>query len=315
MKQSKGVNGNTRQIMDQNLQGNTYVITGATSGIGFATTEILATQGANVIGIGRSSESCQMADGKMKALHPPGKIGWCATDLSTLANVHLLPGEIQNHLQAWNVPGLEGLLNNAASVPFHQTFTEEGFDTQWAVNHMAPFILSIKLLPFLQKGKSARIVTVSSRSHYRGRIHWKDIQLFRHYFILQAYEQSKLCNVLFTAELDRRLSGTGMRAFAADPGLVKTNIGMKSKSLLAKWAWSIHSRRGIPAQESAEGIVFLLSEPSIQEASEIYWKHGKPKSPSPVVKDGNSAQRLWDISVGMSGMTENEIDNLITGRK
>jgi retinol dehydrogenase 12 len=296
--------------MDQTLQGKTYVITGATSGIGFATTGILASQGANVIGIGRSFESCQIADGKLKALHPLRKIAWCAIDLSTLANVHLLPGEIQNHLQGWNVSGLEGLLNNAATVPFHQTFTEEGLDSQWAVNHMAPFILSLKLLPFLQKGKSARIVTVSSRSHYRGRIHWEDIQLLRHYFILKAYEQTKLCNVLFTAELDRRLSGSGMRAFAADPGLVKTNIGRKSKSFLAKWAWSIHSRRGIPAYESAAGIVYLLTDPSIQEAHDIYWKHGKPKPPNPIALDVDSARRLWDISVEFSGMPASEVNQL-----
>jgi retinol dehydrogenase-12 len=222
----------------------------------------------------------------------------------------LLPGEIQNHLQTWKVPGLEGLLNNAATVPFHQTFTEEGLDTQWAVNHMAPFILTIKLLPFLQKGKSARIVTVSSRSHYRGRIHWEDIQLLRHYFILQAYEQSKLCNVLFTTELDRRLSGTGMRAFAADPGLVKTDIGRKSKSLFAKWAWSIHSRRGISAQESAAGIVYLLTESSIQEARDMYWRHGKPTPPNPIALDNTSARRLWDISVEFSGMAESEVNQI-----
>ncbi len=297
--------------MDQKLEGNTYVITGATSGIGFAAAEILLSQSAYVIGIGRSPESCQKADERIKSLPPQGKIAWCAADLSNLANVQILAEEVQNQLQAWGVPGLEGLLNNAATVPIHQTFTEEGLDSQWAVNHMAPFVLSLKLLPSLKQGKSARIVTVSSRSHYRGRMHWQDIQLLRHYFILRAYEQTKLCNVLFTAELDRRLSGSGMRAFAADPGLVKTDIGRKSKSNFAGWVWSIHSRRGITALESAAGIVFLLTEPSIQEADDIYWKQGKPKQPNPIALDIDSARRLWDISVEYSGMSESEVNQII----
>ncbi len=81
--------------------------------------------------------------------------------------------------------GLDGLVNNAGTVPFHQTLTDEGLDMQWAVNHMAPFILSLKLLPVLRRRQAARIVTVSSNSHYRGRMHWDDIQLLRHYWILE----------------------------------------------------------------------------------------------------------------------------------
>ena len=140
-------------------------------------------------------------------------------------------------------------------------------------------------------------------------MHWDDIQLLRHYAPLRAYEYTKLCNVLFTVEMDSHLRGSGRRAFAADPGLVNTNIGMKSKSPVASLAWSIRRLGGMPAHESAAGIVYLLAEPSIQAADEIFWKQGKSKAPNPIARDGKSAQRLWDISIEYSGMTAVEVEN------
>jgi len=233
--------------MVADLSDKTYVITGATSGIGYATVELLLRHGANVVGIGRNPDRCEKADATLKLVNAEGKIAWCSADLSLTSAVHSLAKDIQGKLVAWGLEGLDGLVNNAGTVPFRQTFTLEGLDTQWAVNHMAPFILSIKLMPLLHSGTTTRILTISSNSHYRGRMHWDDIQLSRHYGTLRAYEYTKLCNVLFTVELDRRLRGSGRRAFAADPGLVNTDIGTKSKSPIASLFWSIRRRGGIPA--------------------------------------------------------------------
>jgi NAD(P)-dependent dehydrogenase (short-subunit alcohol dehydrogenase family) len=292
--------------MGENLIGKTFVVTGATSGIGLAASELLARGGANVIGTGRSRERCQQAGERLQALNPAGKCTCCTAELSLQTQVRSLAEEIQGVLMKWKVSGLDGLLNNAGTVPIRQTDTAEGFDTQWAVNHMAPFLLTLCLLPELRKAPSARIVTVSSGSHYRGRINWEDIQLQKHYAPLRAYEQTKLFNVLFTAELDRRLNHQRMRAFAADPGLVRTDIGKKNDSFLARWIWTIHSSRGISAEESARGIVYLLSEASIQQAGEIYWKHGKPKPPNPLALDEEAARRLWELSMQMAGIKPGE---------
>ena len=216
---------------------------------------------------------------------------------------YALASEIRDTLAGWGANSLDGLINNAATVPFWQTFTPEGFDMQWAVNHLAPFLLTAELLPLLKAAARGRIVTVSSASHYHTRLNWADIQLRRHYNPLRAYNQTKLANVLFTAELNRRLrADTDVRAFAADPGLVNTEIGLKSNSFLARWAWGLRRRGGISAQESARGIAFLATEPNLQDASDVYWKHGKPKAPSSYALDPEAAGQLWKLSAQMCGL-------------
>jgi len=279
------------------LQGKVIVVTGATSGIGLAVAEQLASQGARVIGVGRSPERCQQAETRLRASNRNPQVNYLIADLSLQAEVRRLADEIRAQVDA-----LDGLVNNAGSVPFHQVVTAEGFDLQWALNHLAPFLLTHELLPLLKAAAQSRVVTVSSGSHYGARLRWDDIQLLEHYGVLRAYKQTKLCNVLFMAELNRRLGfGSNVHAFAADPGLVKTDIGLKSNSILARWAWAFRRRGGITPEESARGIVYLLGEPSIQNTLKIYWKHGMPKPPNPYALDEGNAKRLWEKSAQMCG--------------
>lgn len=138
---------------------------------------------------------------------------------------------------------------------------------QWAVNHLAPFLLTMELLPLLDAAPGGRIITVSSGSHYNTRLNWQDIQLRRRYNPLRAYNQTKLANVLFTLEFNRRYASCSrMRAFAADPGLVNTEIGLKSNSFLARWVWDIRRRGGVTPEFAAQGLVVLATEPNIQES-------------------------------------------------
>ncbi len=279
------------------LQGKVIVVTGATSGIGLAVTGQLASQGTRVIGVGRSTERCQQAETRLRALTGNPQVTCLVADLSLQSEVRRLAGEIRARVDA-----LDGLVNNAGSVPFHQVVTVEGFDLQWALNHLAPFLLTHELLPLLKAALQSRVVTVSSGSHYGARLRWDDIQLLEHYGVLRAYKQTKLCNVLFMAELNRRLGlGSNVHAFAADPGLVKTDIGSKSNSVLARWAWAFRRSGGITPEESARGIVYLLGEPSIQNTLKIYWKHGIPISPNPYALDEGNAKRLWEVSAQMCG--------------
>lgn len=290
--------------MDSPTPQKTIVITGATSGIGLAATRILLRQGHSVIGISRSPQRCQQQEEQLAELVSSGaRVRILAADLALQSEILRVAGEVRRTLSEWGRPCLDVLINNAATVPFWQTFTPEGFDLQWAVNHLAPFLLTSELLPLLKAAPQARVITVSSGSHYNAKLNWEDIQLRRHYNPLRAYGQTKLANVLFTLELDRRLRrDSGVRAFAADPGLVNTDLGLKSNSFIARWAWNLRRRGGMSAEESAKGIVFLATEPSIQNADDRYWKHGRPKSPSGYGQNVEAAGQLWRLSAQMCGL-------------
>ncbi len=286
--------------MDMALSGKTFVVTGATSGIGLAAAEVLAGQGAFVIGVGRSVERSRQAERRLHTACPAGRVQYCLADLALQSEVRRLAGEIREIVKANGAGALDGLINNAGTFTFWQMLTAEGFEKQWAVNHLAVFLLTHDLLPLLQTAPSARVVTVSSGSHYGARLNWNDLQLRRGYSGLRAYGQTKLANVLFTAELNRRLGAhSTVRAFAADPGLVKTEIGLKGNPALARWVWSWRSASGISSDESGRWVAYLACEPSIQGAPEIYWKHGVPKAPDPYALDESAARRLWAISESM----------------
>jgi NAD(P)-dependent dehydrogenase (short-subunit alcohol dehydrogenase family) len=296
--------------MDDSLMDKRIIVTGATSGIGLALVEALAQRGAAVIGVGRSPERCARVEEQLIARHPESSITFFVADLSVQGEIRALAQRIRQTLRAGGAGALDGLVNNAGTFAYWQTYTPEGFEMQWAVNHLAPFLLTRELLPLLVAAPAARVVTVSSGSHYRARLPWDDIQLRRRYRPLQAYSQTKLANILFTAELNRRLRpGSTVRAFAADPGLVRTEIGFKTNSPVARWAWALRRLQSKPPETAAEGIVYLLSEPSLQGATDIYWKASRPKAPDPYALNPNAARRLWELSERMcSGVPEEEWD-------
>ena len=283
--------------MSTELKDKTYVLTGATSGIGLAAAHILAGQGAFLIGVGRSAGRCAQAESELQSAHPEVQVEYCVADLSMQAQVRRLAAEIRAKLAAHRINSLDGLINNAGTFTYRMAITQESFEMQWAVNHLAPFLLTHELLPLLQAGQTGRVVTVSSGSHYHTHLKWNDLQLRRGYNGLLAYKQTKLATVLFTAELNRRLgSHSSVRAFAADPGLVFTEMGFKGNPRLVRWIWDLRRRSGVTPQESARGVVYLATEPSIQNATQIYWKDSHPKAPNPYALNEEAARRLWDLA-------------------
>jgi len=293
--------------MDNDMAGKTIVVTGATSGIGLAVAEILARQGAAIIGIGRSEERCRQAKLRLRSAYPNTQIEYCKADLSLQSQVLEAAAEIRQKVSG-DGRTLYGLVNNAGTFTYWMTLTQEGFEMQWAVNHLAGFLLTHELLPLLEAAPLARVVTVSSASHYHTRLKWDDIQLRRRYNGLLAYRQTKLANVLFTAELNRRLGpGSRIKAFAADPGLVKTDIGLKYNPGLVAWIWKRRRAGGISPTEAAKGIAYLVSEEPIQDSANIYWKHASPKPPDPFALDEKNAQRLWALSERMCGIQTEKI--------
>lgn len=287
--------------MDQRDFARSCVVTGATSGIGRALMDPLAERGIDLIGVGRSDERNRSAEASLRESHPGARIAYLKADLALQAEVRELAQHIGGLLDEWGREGLDGLVNNAATVPFRRQFTPEGFEKQWAVNHLAPFLLTNLLLSRLEEAPRARVVTVSSGSHRGARMHWDDLQQRRGiYNGLRAYGQSKLANILFTLELNRRVGeGSSVQAFAADPGLVNTELGGKEAPFFIRWVWNMYRQGGISAGEAAEGIVKLLLDPAVDASEAIYWRRGRPVEPDARALDPNAARRLWEISAQM----------------
>ncbi len=281
----------------------TVVVTGATSGIGFATAEKLAEQGAFVIGIGRSEARCEQAMKKIREKSPHARIRYLITDLSSLRQVRKLSERIHLLINEMGKDSIDVLVNSAGTFSGWYISTEEGFELQFAVNHLAPFLLTYALLPMLQNAKSGKVITVSSGSHYHTRIRWKDVFMRKHYQCLAAYKQTKLANVLFSFEMNRRLgSSSTVRAFAVDPGLVNTDIGSKGTSGIAKWIWERRKKKGKSPDIPASAIVWMIGNDAIQKSNEVYWKDCRPKAPSRYAQREDISARFWELTEKMCGV-------------
>lgn len=290
--------------MDQNfpLAGKTILITGATNGIGLAAAHGLAHMGAAILGVGRSSERCAQAADEIRLATSNPDVHFFIADLSSQRQVRLLAREIKAHVE--NRGGaLDVLINNAGVVTTWYTATEDGYEMQFAVNYLAGFLLTHELLPLLQASPEARILTVTSRSHRRMRIFWNDIMLRRFYFILLAYKQSKLANVMFTIGLNQRLSqNSHLRAYAVDPGLVNTTIALKNQPALVRWVWNKRRQMGAIPSEGAKTIIHVAGTPRLEPPDGIYWRHCRSIPPSPYAQRSNEVARLWALSERLCGI-------------
>jgi NAD(P)-dependent dehydrogenase (short-subunit alcohol dehydrogenase family) len=286
------------------LVNKTIVITGATSGIGRAALRALASRGAAVIGVGRSAERCQQAKQAILAEIPAAQIEFAVADLSSQQQVRDLAAEITRLVDESGGGKIDALINNAGTVSSWYVATADGYEMQFAVNHLAPFLLTHELLPLLEKAPSGRVVTVSSGSHYKAEMHWEDVMYRKGYGCLKVYMQSKLANILFSAELNRRLgAGSSVHAYAVDPGLVNTEIGFKGTSGIEKWVWRRRKKKGISPEQAAETPIFLAVDPSVNGSGDVYWKECQPKVPSADALREDEAARLWALSERLCGIT------------
>lgn len=278
------------------LQEKNILVTGATSGIGFRTALDLAGKGANVIGAGRDPARCEAARQRILSQHPQAKITYLVADLSSQRQVKSLAEGVQNFLQKNSTSRLDILINNAGLVSNKKRFTEDGIELTFAVNHLAPFLLTHRLLPSLRMSPDARVITVSSNSHYTTWFNPKRASNPVLYNLLWAYKVSKLSNVLFTAEFNRRNPDAKVHAYAVDPGLVNTDIGLKSNGSLAKWIWSLRQKGGTDAEVPVRTIMRLVSDTRDNLNGYLYWKDSQPRRPSPAAMNPDLASRLWEES-------------------
>lgn len=282
-----------------------YVVTGATSGIGYSVAKLLAATGALVIGTGRSVERCSQAEQQLRSITDNQLVFFLVADMTQQNEVRNLAVNIKKLIHEQNSHSIDGLVNNAGTFTYWLSLTSDGVETQWAVNHFAPFLLTNELLPLLEAVRSGKVITISSESHYGARIDWQDVQHCRNYNGLRAYGETKLANILFSLELNSREAGrSAVRAFAVDPGLVNTEIGKKGTPSIARIVWDLRRRAGTHPEKPAAGIIYLLLDQSLSESCDIYWKDCQPKKASRYARNAEFAKKLWDYSQKICGTEE-----------
>lgn len=270
----------------------TIVITGATSGIGLEVARLLARQGFNVLGIGRNEARCRQAKESILSENPDARITYFEADLLHQREVIRVGSEINSFLKEKSNGQLHAIINNAGCVRSWYMTTEEGYEQQFALNHLAGFLLTYKLLPALKKAQG-RVIMTGSNSHKGIKMRWDDLMLRHRYNPLTAYKQSKLCNILFARGFNDRFGAIGIRAYVVDPGLVNTDIGNKETGGLVNFIWALRKRRGVPPSVPAKTYSFLCQQEPAPDGLYYYLCQEKPYSKQVT---SESARWLFEIS-------------------
>jgi retinol dehydrogenase 12 len=288
----------------QLLAGISVVITGATSGIGLAAASRFIQEGAFVIGVGRSTARIDQAMETIKAANPCGQVVFLLADLGDQDQVHELGDQIRSALNQCGYHHLDVLINNAGVYLEKKHLTADGIEMTFAVNHLAPFILSHELFALLQRSKRGRILTITSYSHRITPLMLKRITNPYPYISFLAYKRSKLCNVLFTYEFNRRFKS--VEAFAVDPGLVNTQIVFKAENGLFAWFGRRRILKGTSTDVPVTTLLFLSGEDQIETINGYYFKGCRSQTPSSNARRRDLARDLWELSSQLTGISWDE---------
>jgi NAD(P)-dependent dehydrogenase (short-subunit alcohol dehydrogenase family) len=291
-----------RDVPDQS--GRTAVVTGANTGLGFETARVLAAHGARVLLACRSAERARAAIDAISEEVSDADLEFVALDQGDLSSVREAAARIGDE------PRLDLLVNNAGiMVPPHE-LTNDGFESQFGVNHLGTFALTVPLLPKLGEEEGSRVVLTSSLAHRGGRIHFDDIDASAGYKAQQRYQQSKLANLLFMYELDRRLTAADSDtiAVACHPGIAETELSRHMPKAIALVAPVLRPFFNT-ALEGAWPTLMAATSPDVSGGDYCGPSRRKETSgPAEVVgstsaaRDPELASRLWDLSVEMTGI-------------
>jgi len=273
------------------MKSKTCIITGATSGIGYGIAKGLASRDFELILIGRDAKKGQAAvEGLIK--HTGNlAITYYNLDLSSQKQIRERGAEIKS-----NHPQIDVLINNAGVWTSRCELTDDKIEKQFAVNHLAYFLLTHLLYANISKSQDGRIINMGSDSHKYGRINFEDLNLERSYHGLKAYGQSKLANLLFTYELQRLKKEDHVSVYCVQPGLVKTDIGIKNTNPFHGFMWKLRRLGGLTPDQAAETAIYLATAAEVAGRSGLYWDRCKPKTSSARSKSTEDAARLWKES-------------------
>ncbi len=292
------------------LNGLVTIVTGANSGLGYETTLALARHGAEVVMACRNVDRALAAADSITAQVPDARLVLEKLDLSSLESVHSFAGRFRQRYQR-----LDRLFNNAGLMAPPRTETADGFELQFGVNHLGHFALTGRLVDRLLSTPASRVVTTSSSAAYAGRINFDDLQGERRYRRYRAYSQSKLANLLFAFELQRRLEAAGSQtlSMAAHPGLSSTHLQARTARASGSWWERIvyPLMHAVLSQSPAEGALPQLYAGTAPDArgGAFYGPRyagirGAPVQvkPPPAAKSRQDAARLWQVSVELTGV-------------
>jgi retinol dehydrogenase-14 len=282
--------------VNSGMGGKVILITGGTSGIGKAAATALAGMGATVVITGRNEERGKRALQEIREESGNDGVELILADLTVQDEVRRLAEELrERHNQ------LEVLVNNAGLVLSERTETPDGIETQLAINHLAPFLLTNLLLDLLKESAPSRIVTVSSDAHRWAKIDLDDLQSRKRYRGMQVYGKTKLANIMFTYELAERLEGTGVTANCMHPGGVNTNFGNNQGGPM-NLLFRLFKPFMRSPEQGADTLIYLASSPEVEGMTGKYLADRKVKAASDAAYDETTRKRLWEASEELTGL-------------
>jgi NAD(P)-dependent dehydrogenase (short-subunit alcohol dehydrogenase family) len=262
-----------------------------------STAKLLAERGAELILLGHNEQRGQAAVADVK--RATGKAPeFMSVDLSNQSAIRAFAAQFKE-----THPRLDVLINNAGGMFGRRQLSADGIEMTFALNHLAYFLLTNLLMPSLRAAERARIVNVASDAHFGIELDFDDLQSERRYSGWRAYKRSKLCNLLFTCELSRRLEGSPITANALHPGFVSSEIGVRNGWTFGL-AWSLLTLFATSPERGAETSAYLACSPEVEAISGEYFARSHVKPSSRASCGRVAAKRLWDVSVSLTGLEE-----------
>ena len=280
------------------LGGRVFVVTGATRGIGRATVNGLAAIGARLVLLCRRQPDGDRVADELAQAHPAPRADVIEVDLSSQRSIREAADTVRGRY-----PKLHVLINNAGVIPQQRETTADGLEMQFAVNHLAYFLLTNLLLDRLTAAAPARVVNVSSGAHQGGTLDLSDLQSQRRYDPVRIYGRTKLANVLFTYELARRIRSTGVTANSLHPGVIATQL-LADYMNVPLVGGAVARTFGADPEEGADTMVYLAASPEVETVTGRYFVGRRESRSSPASYDETLQRALWEESARLTSLVD-----------
>ncbi|MGI8610535.1 MAG: SDR family oxidoreductase [Candidatus Dormibacteria bacterium] len=281
--------------MSDQLEGKSCLVTGTTGGIGLEIARGLAKRGAHVILHGRTRARAEAVATSIRERNKDAHLEAVSADLSSLDEVRGMAEEIARRHDRLDV-----LVNNAGVLMTRLELSKDGYEMTFAVNHLAPFLLTNLLLPNLRRSGAGRVITLASVAHKGGFIDFNNLKGEKGFNSMMVYRASKLANVLFTNELANRVEGTGVTANCMHPGVINTGLWRRSKPIAI--AFGLFQMFFPGPADGADTALYLAGDPAVADTNGGYFSKRKMRRPAPQAFDADAQRRLWDVSAEITGV-------------